>query len=54
MIKRSFSAYIAIGILVAMYAWNIDTSESKGEAWPVLVVIAALWPLWILLYAVFS
>jgi hypothetical protein len=52
--KKLITCYVAIGVAVACFAWAIDTSESKGEAWPVLIVIAAFWPLWLLLYLVFG
>lgn len=54
MIKKLVAWYVVIGIAVTVYAWSIDTSESKNEAWPVAIVIAAFWPLWLLLYVTFG
>lgn len=54
MIKKIIALYVLIGVFVTMYAWSIDTSESKGEAWPVAIAIAVFWPIWLLLYATFG
>jgi len=54
MIWKIVAWYMAIGVAVAFFAWSIDTSEGKAEAWPVFFVFAVFWPLWLLLYATFG
>ena len=54
MIRRLVVGYLVIGFFIALYAYNIDTSPSKGDAWPVLIAIAAFWPLWVAMYYVFK
>jgi hypothetical protein len=49
--RRLFALYLLIGLLVAAIAWDIDTSpmNAKVQAWPVMVLIVVLWPLWLLI-----
>lgn len=54
MIKRIFVGYLVIGVFISMYAYSIDASQTNGDAWPVLIAIAALWPLWVAMYCVFK
>lgn len=51
--KKIIAWYIVIGWIVGTYAWSIDPYRSRDTAWAI-PFIAAIWPLWLFLYSVFS
>lgn len=51
--KRLFKLYVVTGLLVGLFAWSIDSDHTSNELFAV-PLIAAIWPLWVLLYMFFG
>lgn len=51
--KRLFKLYVVTGLLVGLFAWSIDSANTSNELFAV-PLIAAIWPLWVLLYMFFG